>query len=166
MFVRTAGERDLAAIRALLVETWHATYDGIYGVERVNEITGDWHSIQALKAQMARPNAEFIVADDGSKLGGMAFADYDPDLKRVFLRQLYVAPASQGSGVGGNLMEEILASFPEATYVTLEVEEANARAVRFYESFGFAQSGRTANCGKGGSGIPAITMDLALAAGR
>lgn len=162
MFVRTASERDLEAIRALLVETWHATYDCIYGVERVNAITDDWHSVPALKEQMARPNSEFIVADDGSRLGGMAFADFDPDLKRVFLRQLYVSPASQGSGVGGTLMEEVLASFPEASSVTLEVEEANARAVRFYESFGFAQSGRTANCGKAQSGIPAITMDLRL----
>ena len=34
MFVRTAGERDLAEVRALLVETWHATYDAIYGAEQ------------------------------------------------------------------------------------------------------------------------------------
>ena len=27
MFVRSASERDLAAVRELLVETWHATYD-------------------------------------------------------------------------------------------------------------------------------------------
>ncbi len=33
MFVRTASERDVPAIRALLVETWHDTYDPIYGVD-------------------------------------------------------------------------------------------------------------------------------------
>jgi hypothetical protein len=31
VFIRTAGERDLDEIRTLLVETWHDTYDGIYG---------------------------------------------------------------------------------------------------------------------------------------
>ena len=41
MFVRTASERDLAAVRALLVETWHATYDAIYGGKRVTEITNE-----------------------------------------------------------------------------------------------------------------------------
>ena len=51
MFVRTASERDLETIKALLVETWHATYDAIYGVERVNEITTEWHSVAALKAK-------------------------------------------------------------------------------------------------------------------
>ena len=74
MFVRTAGERDLAAVHALLVETWHATYDGIYGVDRVTEITDDWHSLASLKAQLERPYSEFLVADDGSEIGGMAFA--------------------------------------------------------------------------------------------
>ena len=39
MFVRTAGAQDIKAIRALLIETWHATYDSIYGVEKVTEIT-------------------------------------------------------------------------------------------------------------------------------
>ncbi|TIV74013.1 MAG: GNAT family N-acetyltransferase, partial [Mesorhizobium sp.] len=51
MFVRTASERDLVAVRALLVETWHATYDAIYGAERVTAITDDWHSIASLKAR-------------------------------------------------------------------------------------------------------------------
>ena len=41
MFVRTASARDLPAIRALLVATWHDTYDGIYGVERVTAITDE-----------------------------------------------------------------------------------------------------------------------------
>lgn len=41
MFVRTASERDVPAIRALLVETWHDT-DAIYGAAKVTEITDDW----------------------------------------------------------------------------------------------------------------------------
>ncbi|RUW65366.1 GNAT family N-acetyltransferase, partial [Mesorhizobium sp. M4B.F.Ca.ET.089.01.1.1] len=85
MFVRTASERDLVAIRALLVETWHATYDAIYGVERVTAITDDWHSIASLKARLTRPNSEFLVADDGKRLGGMAFAAATTDPKIVLL---------------------------------------------------------------------------------
>ena len=51
MFVRSASERDLAAVRALLVETWHATYDPIYGAERVTAITDDWHSMRLAEGQ-------------------------------------------------------------------------------------------------------------------
>ncbi|MGO4832940.1 N-acetyltransferase family protein, partial [Rhizobiaceae sp. 2RAB30] len=107
MFIRTASERDLPSIRTLLVETWHATYDGIYGAERVTEITDRWHSIAALKARLVKPRSEFLVADDGKEIGGMAFASADADGRTVELRSLYVRPRHQGRGIGGLLLEEM-----------------------------------------------------------
>ncbi|MEO0910824.1 MAG: GNAT family N-acetyltransferase, partial [Pseudomonadota bacterium] len=47
-FIRTASESDLPRVQEILIETWHATYDEIYGVEKVNEITGKWHSLERL----------------------------------------------------------------------------------------------------------------------
>ncbi|RUW67306.1 MULTISPECIES: GNAT family N-acetyltransferase [unclassified Mesorhizobium] len=161
MFVRTASERDLVAIRALLVETWHASYDAIYGVERVTAITDDWHSIASLKAWLTRPNSEFLVADDGKRLGGMAFAAATTDPKIVLLHQLYVHPACQRQGIGTALLDEIEVSFPEASKLRLEVEEANAAAIAFYRSQGFASAGKAADCG-GGSGLPALILEKAL----
>ncbi len=73
-FVRSASDRDMKAVSVLLGETWHATYDAFYGAERVSAITADWHSPAALARQMARPDGEFLVADDGRRIGGMAFA--------------------------------------------------------------------------------------------
>ncbi|HEY6632283.1 MAG TPA: GNAT family N-acetyltransferase [Rhizobiaceae bacterium] len=159
MFVRTASERDLKAVRDLLVETWHATYDPFYGVERVTAITDDWYSMSALKRRLDQPNAEFLVADDGKQLGGMAFAAADALGKSVMLHQLYVRPGVQGRGVGGLLLEEIIESFPDATLFRLEVEEANTRAIGFYVAQGFEQTGRTANCGAEQSGIPALIFE-------
>jgi ribosomal protein S18 acetylase RimI-like enzyme len=161
MFVRTAGERDLAAIRALLVETWHATYDAIYGAERVTEITDDWHSIASLKARLNRPNSEFLVADDGKRIGGMAFAAATTDAKIVLLNQLYVLPACQRQGIGQALLDEVEASFPEANTLRVEVEEANKPAVAFYRATGFLPAGKTADCG-GGSGLPALIFEKQL----
>ncbi|MEO9614526.1 MAG: GNAT family N-acetyltransferase [Nitratireductor sp.] len=163
MFVRTASERDLAAVRALLVETWHATYDPIYGVDRVTEITDDWHSPAALKGRLTQPQSEFILADDGQSLGGVAFASADEDGRAVTLHQLYVLPAMQGRGIGGMLLDEIVESFPQARRLVLEVEEANVPAIAFYEAHGFSLAGRTQDCGKKGSGIPALVYERALA---
>lgn len=159
MYVRTASARDLETVRALLVETWHDTYDAIYGAERVTAITDDWHSLPSLEARLTRPNSEFLVADDGERIGGMAFASAVDDGKTVMLHQLYVLPALQGRGIGGLLLDEIESCFPDATKVRLEVEEANARAVAFYLAQGFSQVGRTANCGKEQSGIPAVIYE-------
>lgn len=141
MFIRTASERDLAPIRDLLVETWHATYDGLYGAERVTEITDRWHSIAALKARLVKPRSEFLVADDGKEIGGMAFATADADGRTVELRSLYVLPRHQGRGVGGLLLEEMIDSFPEASLIRAEVEPENGRAVAFYKACGFVEKG-------------------------
>ncbi|MEO5755310.1 MAG: GNAT family N-acetyltransferase [Mesorhizobium sp.] len=162
MFVRTAGERDLVAIRALLVETWHATYDAIYGVEKVTEITNEWHSVAALKARLARPNAEFLVADDGKRTGGMAFAEAIEGGEVLVLRQLYVLPDMQGRGIGGMLLDEVIESFPEAHTIRLEVEEKNTRAIAFYQANGFVRAGSVDD--HGGTGIPALIYERALAA--
>ena len=162
MFVRSAGERDLAQVRALLVETWHDTYDAIYGAARVTAITDDWHSMASLKGRLTRQNSEFLVADSGKELGGTAFAVADGDGKVLSLNQLYVRPRLQGRGIGGMLLDEILTSFPDAESVRLEVEEANTRAIAFYQAHGFSLAGRTANCGGGQSGMPALVMQLPL----
>lgn len=141
MFVRTASERDLENIKALLAETWHATYDAIYGIERVNQITTEWHSLAALKARLTRPNSEFLVADDGKKIAGMAFAAATSGSKIVVLYQLYVRPEYQRAGIGRMLLDEIEQSFPEAHSIRLEVEEANVQALGFYLANGFVKSG-------------------------
>ncbi len=163
MFIRTAGPNDLPAIRDVLVETWHATYDGIYGAARVTEITNDWHSLGSLRAQLDKPDAEFVVADDGVAIAGMAFAGAGADGKTVTLSQLYVRPGRQGQGIGGLLLDEIIESFPDAERIRLEVEPANARAIAFYRTQGFVEIGRIENFGKDQSGIPALILERVFA---
>jgi ribosomal protein S18 acetylase RimI-like enzyme len=162
MFLRTASERDLQAVRALLVETWHATYDSIYGAAKVTEITDDWHSIASLKARLMRPNAEFIVADDGKNLGGMAYAAATSDSKIVILQQLYVHPAFQRNGLGKLLLDEIEDSFPDARTIRLEVEGQNLAAVAFYRKNGFVPQGDVVNCGGPAFTIPALVYEKGL----
>ncbi|MCE7028268.1 GNAT family N-acetyltransferase [Jiella avicenniae] len=162
-FVRTASRSDLQAISDLLGETWHDTYDGIYGPAKVAEITASWHSVTALEPRLTRPESEFVVADDGTRLGGVAFAaSSDPEKKLVVLHQLYVRPQCQRQGIGRDLLDEIVDAFPDAARIRIEVEAANEKAIRFYETHGFAEVGRTANCGAEDSGIPALVYEKTL----
>ena len=156
-FVRTASERDLPFVRDILIETWHATYDDIYGVEKVNEITSAWHTLDRLSEQRQRPNSEFLVADNGDIIGGMAFASQTD--KIINLHQLYVHPRFHGGKTGLHLLIEIENSFIDAETIRLEVEEQNDRAIGFYSKYGFSQAGKTANCGADDSGIPALIME-------
>ena len=161
LFIRSASGRDLEAVSGLLHETWHATYDPIYGVERVAEITAEWHSPAVLAENLARPDSEFIVADDGTNIAGMAYAR-KASAKSVMLHQLYVLPGKQGRGAGSMLLDEICQCFPDADVLRLEVESANAAAIAFYERHGFSPAGATSNCGRPDSGIPALIFEKPL----
>jgi ribosomal protein S18 acetylase RimI-like enzyme len=162
-FVRTASARDLDKVRALLVETWHATYDTFYGVDKVDELTAKWHSIEALRARLQRKSAEFVVADNGSEIAGMGFAAMSDTLKKtVILHQLYVLPRYQRQGVGRDMFAELETCFPDAELMRLEVEPQNLHALAFYRAHGFSQVESTANCGDDQSGIPALILEKRL----
>jgi ribosomal protein S18 acetylase RimI-like enzyme len=163
-FVRSASTRDVQAIREVLAETWRVTYAPFYGAARVEEIIADWHSEAAVKASLGRPDGEFLVADDGKQIGGVAFASHSASTKAVTLHQLYVRPACQGLGIGRDLFAEIETCFPGAQSLTLEVDPGNEAAIGFYQAHGMKQTGRTENCGKDQSGIPALIMTKALSA--
>lgn len=162
-FVRTASERDLEKVRALLVETWHATYDTFYGVEKVNELNGRWHSLPALKSWLERKNAEFLVADDGRNIGGMGYAAMSDTLKKtVLLQQLYVLPKLQRQGIGRDIFAELETCFPDAERMRVEVEPQNLHALAFYRAHGFSEVGRTGDGGEDPSGIPALVLEKPL----
>lgn len=158
VFVRSATASDLPAVEKLLRAAFHAAYDSIHGAEKIEAISRSWHSQAALKANLERPWSEFLLADTGDAIAGVAYASQSTE-DFVMVHQLYVDPAMTGRGIGSQLLEECFESFPEAKAFRLEVDEQNPRAVAFYQSFGFRETGRTANCGREGSGMPAIIME-------
>ena len=163
-FVRTASEQDLEKVRALLGETWHATYDRIYGVEKVNELHASWHSLAALKARLVNKNSEFLVADDGRTIGGMGYAAMSTEMtKTVMLYMLYVSPSHQREGIGRDIFAELETCFPDAEIMRLDVDPQNEAAIAFYTAHGFVEAGRSDNSGQGQSGLPTLIFEKPLA---
>jgi ribosomal protein S18 acetylase RimI-like enzyme len=136
LIIRDAVAADLPAVRGLLVETWHDTYDGIYGWRRVAEITNAWHSLENLSAQLDRDGEAFLVAQVGDEIVGTSSARRERD-RAALLTRLYVLPAYQGIGIGRTLLQVTLAHFPHAPVARLEVELQNEPAIAFYERMGF-----------------------------
>jgi len=89
--IRPATPDDIGKVRSLLVATWHDTYDGLLGVERVTETTDRWHALDVLATQSTRPNASFLVALQDDEVVGHAFA-VEQDGGVLFLSRLYVLP--------------------------------------------------------------------------
>jgi ribosomal protein S18 acetylase RimI-like enzyme len=155
--IRPATVVDLPAIRALLVETWHATYDNLYGAKRVTEITDDWHSRANLAVQLGREGTVFLVAVTANGIDGTSLARTKGN-GQVMLDRLYVRPAAQGQRIGQRLLEATLARFPAGSTVQLEVEPQNIAAIRFYQRRGFVTVSSTPDCGGAGSAISASIM--------
>jgi len=162
-FVRTASERDLDKVRALLVESFHAAYDAGHGIAKVNELIANLFSPTALKARLTKKNAEFLVADDGRDIGGMGYAAMSDEMtKTVMLHLLYIRPDQQRQGIGRDIFAELETCFPDAEIMRLEVEMQNHEAIHFYTRLGFVESGRKENSGPGQSGIPTLVFEKAL----
>lgn len=159
--VRTARATEIGAVRALLVETWHDTYDASIGVDKVREITDRWHAEDVLSRQLNLEGACFLVAVIGdTEIVGHAFAAHD-EAGGVTLSRLYVKPTAQGRRLGARLLAEVFRRFATASNMRLEVEVENHKARAFYQAHGFRDIGRVDQCG-GDSGMAAIVMEKVL----
>jgi ribosomal protein S18 acetylase RimI-like enzyme len=137
--IRPATLADLSPIQRLLHETWHATYDALYGAGEVEAISRRWHAIEALAQQLVQPHSVFLVAEQAGAIIATSLAhEIEPGV--IKLSRLYVSPANQSQGLGARLMRETLAGFDPANRVRLEVAELNTGAIRFYERHGFVLS--------------------------
>lgn len=140
--IRTALPEDVVGTRTLLVETWHDTYDRLFGEARVTEITNSWHAIDSLVRQLGVPQTSFLVAARGEVIVGHVLADARRSPVLTITR-LYVHPTHQRRGLGRRLLEAAIAGHPHCDQVTLEVAADNEKAVAFYRAEGFEAVRRT-----------------------
>ena len=159
--IRACIEADLPAVRTLLRATWHATYDAIYGPEKVQEISDRWHGLAALRRGLAIPRSAFLVAEDDRRIVATSLAFTGPDGQCIRLSRLYVHPSSQRRGFGRALLAASIEGFPAARSIELEVEPENLQAITFYRSVGFSVTGEGDDCG-GQAGYPHLIMSKTL----
>jgi ribosomal protein S18 acetylase RimI-like enzyme len=142
--IRAATPADLPAVSRLMGDTWRAAYSGFIPMETINRLTGEWHTVERLKRQLAKPGLLFLVAEDRDGIAGHAAAAIEEG-DEVFLRRLYVHPRTQGAGLGRRLFDAVEAAFPSGAPMRLEVFAANARALAFYRRLGFEVTPETAD---------------------
>lgn len=156
--IRDATPSDIETIRKLLITTWHATYDDLFGADEVRRITEAWHSPDRLGDQVAQPGTAFLVATRGRTIVGTAFAHMTGG-EDAEIGRLYVHPDWQGCAIGAKLLDALIGRLREARRFRLEVEPRNHAAIRFYRRHGFSPAGTTENCGREGSRWQAAIME-------
>jgi hypothetical protein len=83
--IRPAVEHDLVAVRACLVETWHDTYDALYGVDEVRRTTESWHAVPVLHSQLADPTNTCLVAELGGSSWVRRCCKLSPSILQSFI---------------------------------------------------------------------------------
>lgn len=105
-------------------------------------------SVESLAAALALPHARFFVAVDEAVRGGAApLVGYVVALlygDEGEIADLAVAPAARRRGIGGVLLDRVVATAMESGVgaLYLEVRESNVAARALYQSHGFDMVGR------------------------
>jgi GNAT superfamily N-acetyltransferase len=111
--------------------------------------------VEQVTTKLRGPTSWFLVACDGPAVVGMASAeplwgDSGPGTVTpggLFLGLLFVVPERWGEGIGGAILDAVLAEAKRRHYsrVHLWTHEDNERSHRLYRSRGFSPTGRTAD---------------------
>ena len=129
--LRPYRDDDLEAALALWQRAWDAAMPEIdFGARR------DWWKKRWIDELV--PHNSIVVAEAGELVGFVVI-----DANSGYLDQIVVRPESWGTEIAKMLLDE--AKRLTAGDVALDVNQSNARAIRFYEREGFVRTGEGVN---------------------
>lgn len=146
--IRKAVLSDAALIADLSRDTFFETFASQNTKADMDLFLKQQFNKDMLMAQVGKKGNHFFLAYYEDAIAGYVFLkellpDTAPDEKNLEISRIYVSESFIGKGIGKALMQTALqfARNIRAVRVYLAVWEHNHRAIRFYQSFGFTQSG-------------------------
>jgi ribosomal protein S18 acetylase RimI-like enzyme len=150
--VRPAEVDDAEAIAGLHVRGWQQGYDGIVPTDVLVRLDPAAWAQRRRRAILSGRSTLLVAAEVGSGVvagfteagparRGQDWNDLDPVEGEVYA--IYVDPPYWGAGAGRALMDATVSALAAAgrPTVRLWVLDANSRARRFYERYGFVVDG-------------------------
>ena len=109
--------------------------------------------VAAVRTRLADPGSWLLLAEDGRVVVGMAAAEASRGEDgagavipgRCFLSMLFVVPERWGEGIGGAILDAVLAEARRRRYsrIHLWTHHDNERSQQLYRSRGFSPTGRS-----------------------
>jgi ribosomal protein S18 acetylase RimI-like enzyme len=149
---RRAKLNDAEILAVIGRQTFYDTFVDTCTKEDMDNFLEEYFNSDQVKKELADEDDFFIFAElNGQPVGYLRFKeDYShfplmKQWKALELKRIYVLKEFHGQGIAQKLMEYILEFAPENKYevVWLGVWEHNLRAQKFYEKYGFENSGHT-----------------------
>ena len=152
MTIRAAEVADAARVADV-----HARSRAAYYGERLDPRDRAQDRRPMWLRHLSAPQLSTFVAVADEPVGFICVRRASAEDPEVELMSLYVLPERFGEGIGTALYEQFLA-VREAAPASLEVWEANERAISFYRRRGWR---RTTSSRPGIAGVPYVTWKLA-----
>ncbi len=154
---------DASSIARIQNDSWLATYPNVsMGITR-EDLMGYLGNIDARafrwegRIEKSDPNVRISVLRNGDRIIGFCSVTKMSNVGHI--DALYLDPEFSGKGMGGEVLQEGLRWLGNERPVELEVASYNARAIRFYEHFGFYKQGAAKSVDlRNGKEIPLILM--------
>lgn len=148
--VRTPTPADAPAVAGLAARTFRSAYEGSIDSSALEDYVAEAFAPDRVAAEIAAADATWLVAETGSghpvgyaklRAGDAPAGVVGPAIE---LERIYVDPAAIGTGVGASLMRRALEAAAHGGFaaIWLGVWEHNARALAFYDRWGFEVIGR------------------------
>lgn len=129
--IRPASASDVDELSALAHRIWREHYTPIIGRDQVEYMLGLWYGVDFLLKQVADKDRLFLVLEQMEKLKG--YIQSSEQKGHTFIHKLYIAPESQGQGMGSAL----LGALPKHLPIRLRVNRNNIDSIAFYKRHRF-----------------------------
>ena len=149
---RRAQLDDAEILSEVANRTFYDTFKGTCTDADMESFLEAYFNLQQVRKELSNEADMFYLAESGGKVVGYLrfMEDYSglplmKQWKALELKRIYVEKEFHGIGVAQALMELVLSYAADHKYevVWLGVWEHNKKAQRFYEKYGFVNSGHT-----------------------
>jgi GNAT superfamily N-acetyltransferase len=145
LHIRHASLADRDVLIALGIQTFSETFEHLNSAENMKAYLEKSFTPQQLESELKEAGSIFLLAYDGTQAVGYARMrtsnnhENRHETHTIEIERIYVLQSHLGKRAGQRLMETCIAYAHTKKYnsVWLGVWEHNARAIRFYEKWGF-----------------------------
>ena len=150
--IRRATLADAVSLSDVATKTVYDTFTGTCTEQDMQSFLEEYFNVKKVQSELSDEDDFYYLAESaGSVIGYLRFMEDYRNLplmkewKAVELKRIYISKEYHGKGVAQQLMNFMLQFATENNYevVWLGVWEYNLKAQKFYEKYGFVNSGHT-----------------------
>lgn len=106
--IRVANKADIQTIQEIAERTWSISYKGIISPDQIRYMLDLMYNKDKIEDAINDPNQDFWLAEENGVVLGFCGIEHGfPETGITRIHKLYILPATQGSGLGKILLDQV-----------------------------------------------------------